>query len=192
MRTSLLAWHFLQSNYRTVQGEEPPWMFGETRTVRGEIQIGQSGYHSATILYDAFRFQPGPIACMVRVSDPVTTIGTLHVSASRTLVKAANVVKPLMQFAKLCSARAKAYVTACGDNCHIHRLITEKLAYLACLTDGNMDQVATYVHAVSTTAIHAAIATGLTREVEWQQDWFNEHIAKELQGSNSNGATLLP
>ena len=118
----MLAYHFLKDNMKASNGSEGPWTIGETRAIKDveRIELCKYGYHSSPTLYDALNYAPGPIACLVEVSeslgfdsDPtpkrrksgVTARSTnkKNVHAQRTLIKAVNIDKELRLFAASCA-----------------------------------------------------------------------------------------
>jgi hypothetical protein len=103
---TIKAFHFLRSDMAAGHGTEPPWTVGETRTWEGPIKLCESGYHSAPSRYDALQYAPGPVACVVDVSEPVERDDTKYVSRTRTLVAAHNVERELRLFACDCAERA--------------------------------------------------------------------------------------
>ena len=103
--TSILAYHFLSSDFTAGEGGEPPWEIGETRTVAepSRIILCGYGYHSSPTLRDALEYAPGPLACLVKISEPVKKNDDKQVSASRTLLKAVNIERELRLFACDCA-----------------------------------------------------------------------------------------
>lgn len=99
------AYHFLQADWRSRKGGEPPWREGEERTYKGAIRLGYSGYHSSPSWLDALRYASGPVACVVEISEPVGRDDDLQVSQTRRLVRGRNVEKELWLFACDCAGR---------------------------------------------------------------------------------------
>ena len=86
------------------EGHEPPWKEGETRTLDGEIVICAHGYHASRTAWDALKFAPGPVLCLVEV-EPVEERADKLASRSRRLIKAVNVERELREFAADCAER---------------------------------------------------------------------------------------
>lgn len=101
------AYHFLQANMRAGEGDEPPWEIGESRTIANPafISLCSYGYHSSPSLWDALHYAPGPVACLVEVSEPTKRDDSKQVSISRKLIKAVNVERELRLFACDCAER---------------------------------------------------------------------------------------
>lgn len=93
------AYHFLRADMRSGMGDEPPWKIGETRDYAGAIKLCRSGYHHSPRLIDALQNAPGPVACIVEVSDPIESDRDKAVSRSRKLVAAVNMTRELRLFA---------------------------------------------------------------------------------------------
>jgi len=89
------AYHFLREDMTAGSGNEPPWTVGETRRMNGKLSLCERGYHSSPTPADALRYPLGPILCLVEVSEPVMRDKTKQVSASRTLLKAVDVLRTL-------------------------------------------------------------------------------------------------
>jgi len=102
------AYHFLNEDMTAGSGKEKPWTVGEERTVPKPdcIALCAYGYHSAPSWRDALRYGPGPVACIVEVSEPIAHDDTKQVSATRKLVAAKDVSKELRLFACDCAERA--------------------------------------------------------------------------------------
>lgn len=100
------AYHFLKSDMRSDAGNEPPWQVGEERTWHGMVRLCYSGYHSSPTWLDALSYAPGPIACLVEVSEPVEEDGGKQVSRTRKLLAAAKAERELRLFACDCAERA--------------------------------------------------------------------------------------
>src|SRR5690606_30188392 len=108
------AYHFLRSDMTAGSGDEPHWRVGEERTLEGPIALCCCGYHSAPSWYDALRYAPGPIACLVEISDPVERDETKQVSRTRKLLVAVNAERELRLFACECAERALRRERECG------------------------------------------------------------------------------
>ena len=102
------AYHFLKQDMRAGSGKEKPWTVGEERTVPKPSRIGLCtyGYHSSPSWRDGLKYAPGPVACIVEVSDPIASDGTKQVSATRKLLGAKDVSKEVCLFACDCAERA--------------------------------------------------------------------------------------
>ncbi len=101
------AYHFLQANLTAGFGDEKPWEIGETRTIAepSKIAVCKYGYHSSPTLWDALNYAPGPMACLVEISQPVESDENKSVSAKRKLIKAVNIDRELRLFACDCAER---------------------------------------------------------------------------------------
>ena len=102
----MIAYHFMREGLRSGAGEEPAWTLGEERSIEGEIVLCQHGYHSSPTLLDALQYAPGPIACLVEISEPEAQDEAKYVSRTRKLLAFADVSKELRQFAIDCAERA--------------------------------------------------------------------------------------
>ena len=102
------AYHFLKEDMRAGSGKEKSWKVGEERTVPkpDRVSLCAYGYHSASSWRDALSYAPGPVACIVEVSDPINKDDTKQVSATRKLLAAKDVSKELRLFACDCAERA--------------------------------------------------------------------------------------
>ncbi len=102
------AYHFLRADMTSAYGKEMPWVVGEERTFtkRKKIALCVAGYHSSPSWYDALGYAPGPVACVVEVSEPVALDDTKQVSRSRRLVAARNVERELRLWGCECAERA--------------------------------------------------------------------------------------
>ena len=100
------AYHFLRDDMTSSQGAEPPWQVGEERSMGGELILCERGYHHSPSWYDALGYDPGHIACIVEVSDPVAGDGTKAVSRTRKLIAAASIEHVLRLWACECAERA--------------------------------------------------------------------------------------
>ena len=101
------AFHWLQSDLKAGRGKEKAWKLGEERTVEARaIKLCERGYHSSPTLFDALKYAPGPIACIVEISEPEGRDEDKFVSRTRRLVAFADVSAELRQFAIECAERA--------------------------------------------------------------------------------------
>src|SRR5271167_91587 len=117
----LQAYHFLfedfQSDEDMIARNPLPWRLGELRTYTpitidagdGET-ISQIGYRSSPTLWDAFLQADGPIACLVEVSEIISTegdveAGFVQVSIERRLLAATDIRSDLRLFACDCAER---------------------------------------------------------------------------------------
>jgi hypothetical protein len=109
--TIVKAFHFLRADRTSDCGNESPWEDGETRIIADpeKIILCEYGYHSSPTLWDALNYAPGPLACLVEISEPIETDGEAGrakaVSASRQLIKAVNIDRELRLFACDCAER---------------------------------------------------------------------------------------
>lgn len=65
------AYHFLKEDMKAGSGDEKAWTVGETRTIEGRIVLCKRGYHSSPSWYDALRYAPGPMACIVEIGGDI-------------------------------------------------------------------------------------------------------------------------
>ena len=117
----LRAYHFLyedlHSDEDVIAGNSVPWRIGEIRAYtpvtidagEGET-ISQTGYRSSPTLWDALLQADGPIACLVEVSEPISTegdveTGFLQVSRERRLLAVRDLHSDLRLFACDCAER---------------------------------------------------------------------------------------
>jgi len=117
----LRAYHFpfedLRSDEDMIAGNSLPWHIGEIRAYspvtidagEGET-ISQIGHRSSPTLWDAFLQADGPIACLVEVSEPISTegdveTGFVQVSRERRLLAVRDLRSDLRLFACECSER---------------------------------------------------------------------------------------
>lgn len=117
----LRAYHFpfedLRSDEDMIAANPLPWRIGEIRAYtpvtidagEGET-ISQIGYRSSPTLWDAFWQADGPIACLVEVSEPISTegdveTGFVQVSRERRLLAVRDLRSDLRLFACDCAER---------------------------------------------------------------------------------------
>ncbi len=102
----MIAYHWLKEDMHAGSGRERAWKVGEERTdFHKVIKLCEAGYHSSPSLFDGLQYAPGPIACLVEVSEPEARDATKQVSRTRKLLVAVNVEKELRQFAIDCAER---------------------------------------------------------------------------------------
>ena len=102
------AYHFLKSDMRSGEGEEPPWSVGETRSLPADRAIVPCdyGYHASPTLWVALTYAPGPIACLVDLDGDVVEHGVpvdKWAARTRTLIAAVNIESELRLFAADCA-----------------------------------------------------------------------------------------
>ena len=102
---TLKQYHWLREDMTAGSGEEPAWRVGEERTVEGKLSLRERGYHSSPTLWQALEYAPGPVACLVEVSEPAYHDNSKQVSRGRRLLCAANVERGLRLFASDCAER---------------------------------------------------------------------------------------
>ena len=107
------AYHFLKDDMTSGYGNEPAWKVGEEREVDGQLVMCKWGYHASTSFYDALKYAPGSMACIVELSGEIIKDTDKYVARKRKLVKVVNAEKALRYFACDCAERAlkKANVT---------------------------------------------------------------------------------
>ena len=107
------GYHFLRDDMRSGEGatNRKPWVVGQTRRVRGVIIPCKNGYHASPTAFDALKYAPGPILCLVELSGDVTPHGApvdKFVTGSRTLIKAVDISRELRLFACECAEIGRA------------------------------------------------------------------------------------
>ena len=77
MSASRIGYHFLQANMRAGAGREKPWTVGETRTLKSTKAIVpcRRGFHASPTAWDALKYAPGPVLCLVEVSGDMREHG---------------------------------------------------------------------------------------------------------------------
>ena len=100
------AFHFLRDGMKSGYGSEPPWKIGEERTIEGVLKMCEHGYHSSPTWYDALKYAPGNMACIVEVSGVILKDTDKQVSSSRKLIKAKDSGRVLRNWACDCAERA--------------------------------------------------------------------------------------
>lgn len=93
------AYHFLQEDMTSGAGNEAPWKIGEERIIDGSIELCQRGYHSSATWFDALQYAPGPMACIVEISEPEAKGEEKQVSRSRKLIACKDITRELRLFA---------------------------------------------------------------------------------------------
>lgn len=102
------AYHFLREDMAAGYGTEPAWTVGETRSLKGGSIIPcRRGYHASPTPFDAIRYAPGSMLCLVELSgktifedgSPVDKFAARH----RTLIAAKDVSRELRLFAADCA-----------------------------------------------------------------------------------------
>lgn len=101
------AYHFLKADFTAGEGNEKPWEIGETRTIANanDVRLCEYGYHSSPTLLGALQYAPGPMACLVEVSEPLFKDTDKQVSVSRKLIRAINIERQLRLFGCDCAER---------------------------------------------------------------------------------------
>lgn len=99
------AYHLLRHDMRSGFGKEEPWTVGEEREISGELELSHRGYHSSPSWHGALRYAPGPIACIVEVSEPVFQYRGTQVSHKRKLIAARDAREVLRSWACDCAER---------------------------------------------------------------------------------------
>ncbi len=107
------AYHFLEDNMESGEGNEKAWAIGEEREITGEIKLCQRGYHASPNWYHALHYAPGNMACIVKVSGNTIKDTDKSVSSKRKLIDARNAEYVLREWGCDCAKRAlkKARVT---------------------------------------------------------------------------------
>jgi len=123
------AYHFLQDDMKSNFGNEKAWKVGETREIKGELEMCRRGYHASPSWYDALGYAHGNMACIVEIGGYETGDGK-YVAHKRTLIEARNAEKVLRTWGcdcaeragkatkeKLAAARAAACCVGCDGCC---------------------------------------------------------------------------
>ena len=110
--------HWLRDDMRSGSGDEPPWAVGESRAATGNIQLCEHGYHWSPTLFAGLQYAPGPVACLVEVSDAVDQDETKGVSRTRKLLAAVNVRRELQLWVADCAEHVLPFYESVypGDN----------------------------------------------------------------------------
>jgi hypothetical protein len=119
--TMLRAYHFLfedlRSDEEVTAGTSRPWSVGEVRAytpITIEAGDGETisliGYRSSPSLWDAFLQADGPVACLVEVSEAISTegdaeAGFVQLSRERRLLAVTDLRSDLRLFACDCAER---------------------------------------------------------------------------------------
>ena len=178
------AYHWLQLNMTAGYGSEPAWTVPETRSLPDTValQLCRVGYHSSPTLFDGLQYAPGPIACLVEVSEPVERDATKQVSRSRTLLAAVDVSRELRLFAADCAEHI--YEAAHPGNERPRKAIATARAFAngeATLEELRAAADAAFVYAYATArATNAAFATAFATERQWQRARFDEIVLPAL------------
>ncbi len=93
-------WHFLSTDRRLRWGTRELVEVGKTITVDGELKMCAWGLHASKRALDALEYSPGPIACLVTLSDDVIHHSDKSVASSRTCIAMVNATDILWQFAR--------------------------------------------------------------------------------------------
>ena len=96
---------WLKNDMTSGSGDEKPWVIGETRTIKGKIELCTRGYHSSESWYDALQYARGAMACIVEISGKTIQRGDKQVSATCKLIDARDAAKVLMEFDIDCAER---------------------------------------------------------------------------------------
>ena len=162
--SKILAYHFLKSDMCSGEGHEPPWKEGETRTLGGEIVICAHGYHASRTAWDALKFAPGPVLCLVEV-EPVEEHTEKLVSRSRRLIKAVNVERELREFAADCAERVLHFYEEAypGDQRPRAAIATARAYARGEATDGELGATVDAADAAYAAAARAADAARAAR-----------------------------
>ncbi len=97
----MLAYHFLKDDMTAGHGNEPAWAESEERTLGEDValRICETGYHSSPTPFDALRYAPGSVLCLVEIGDPADSQPDKYVSRSRKLIRAVRIDRQLREFA---------------------------------------------------------------------------------------------
>ena len=106
--SKIYAVHFTGLDFRPQNGTEKPWKIGETRTISGRLELCQRGYHYSPSWEAAILggYLYGPLACIVEVEQDGPSDEYKGGSATRRLVEAYDVTKPMRLFASDEATRA--------------------------------------------------------------------------------------
>ncbi len=100
------AYKFLRDDMRSGYGDEPAWKVGETRRLKGEVELCKRGYHSCPTWYDALSYACGNMACVVDVSCPAAKDTDKQASRRCMILSCLNAEKVLRAWACDCAERA--------------------------------------------------------------------------------------
>ena len=112
VKGKIKAYHFLKDDMYGGYGGEPAWTIGETREIKGELEMCARGYHASPSWYDALSYARGNMACLVEIDDYQKDTDK-YVAYKRTLIDARNAEKVLRTWGCDCAERPlkKAKVT---------------------------------------------------------------------------------
>ena len=93
-------WHFVPTDRRLRWDTRELVEVGKTITVDGKLKMCEWGLHASKRVLDALEYSPGPIACLVTLSDDVIHADDKSVASSRTCIAMVNATDILWQFAR--------------------------------------------------------------------------------------------
>ena len=99
-------YHFLKGNMYGGYGREPVWKIGEERSVEGELEMCEWGYHASPSWYDALSYARGNMACLVELSGEIKKGTDKYVARTRKLLDARNAEFVLREWGCDCAERA--------------------------------------------------------------------------------------
>ena len=186
----MIAYHFLKANMETRSSYETAWTIGEERTIKAKtLKLCVRGYHSSPSLFGALKYAPGPIACLVEVSEPEAKDTDKQVSRIRKLLVAIDVSNELREFACDCAEHALEREREAGrePDARSWKAIEVARAFIrgeAALGDLNVAANAAnaaYDAAYATYATNAAYAAYAERQ--WQRERFDALVLPRLESA---------
>lgn len=96
-----LAWHFVRDDRRLLDGSR--LVTGEWMESSGPLVLGGRGLHASTLVVDALRYAPGPVACRVEVGGDIIRGGDKIVCSRRRALWAVDATRALGKFARRCA-----------------------------------------------------------------------------------------
>ena len=184
----MIAYHFLKANMETRSSYETAWTIGEERTIKAKtLKLCVRGYHSSPSLFGALKYAPGPIACLVEVSEPEAKDTDKQVSRIRKLLVAIDVSNELREFACDCAEHALEREREAGREPDARSWKASEVARAfirgeAALGDLNAAYAAANAaYAAANAAAHAAYAAYAERQ--WQRERFDALVLPRLESA---------
>lgn len=121
--SKIYAVHFMPENMRARMGHDAKaWKAGDTRSVKGALELCDNGYHYSPTWAAALKGQYlyGSMACIVQVDDDGPHDETKGCSRTKTLIEVYNVEREMRLFAADEATRClKAWEKSSGKGAHI-------------------------------------------------------------------------
>ena len=179
------AYHFLTADMTTGYGRlRKPWAVGQTRRVTGPIELCERGYHSSPTPIAALEYAPGPMLCLVDVSQPVAVDDDKQVSRRRTLVQAVDATETLHRVAcDIAEDVLPIFEEQYPNDDRPRRAIEAKRLWLAgVVDDGELDAARAAAEAAWDAARPAAEAATHAPHGKYR-DWTNQALLDCLAGA---------